>query len=37
MYTKKFIFTAFTMPGLIYFNGAADFQHRRGNDKRQEA
>jgi len=25
MYTKKFLFTALTMPGLIYFNRAAAF------------
>ena len=33
MYTKKFIFSAFTIPGLIYVNSAADFQERRNADK----
>jgi len=36
MYTKKFVFTAATMPALIYMNRAADFQGRRRQDKDQE-
>ena len=37
MYTKKFLFTAVTMPGLIYFNRASDFQARRKAEKDREA
>jgi len=37
MYTKKFVFSAFTVPALIYANSAADFQHRRATDKQNEA
>ncbi len=37
MYTKKFFFTALTMPGIIYFNRAGDFQARRRADKEKEA
>ena len=37
MYTKKFFFTALTMPGLIYFNRAGDFQARQKADKEKEA
>lgn len=33
MYTKKFVFSAFTMPALVYFHHAADFQARRRQDK----
>jgi|DEB0MinimDraft_12_1074336.scaffolds.fasta_scaffold12275_2 hypothetical protein len=36
MYTKKFVFTAATMPALIYMNRAGDFQARRREDKEQE-
>ena len=36
MYTKKFIFSAFTLPALMYANGAADFQNRRLLDKKRE-
>ena len=37
MYTKKFFFTALTMPGLIYFNRAGDFKARRRQEKEKEA
>lgn len=37
MYSKKFIFSAFTVPALMYANGAADFQNRRMLDKQREA
>jgi hypothetical protein len=37
MYSKKFIFSAFTVPALMYANGAADFQTRRLQDKKREA
>jgi hypothetical protein len=37
MYTKKFFFTALTMPGLIYFNRASDFQARQKDEKLREA
>jgi hypothetical protein len=37
MYTKKFVFTAMTMPALIYFNRAAHFQQRRREEKVKEA
>ena len=36
MYTKKFFFTALTMPGLIYMNRASDFQARRKAEKEAE-
>ena len=37
MYTKKFVFSAFTVPGLIYMQQAAEFQQRRKHDKEAEA
>ena len=37
MYTKKFVFTAFSVPALVWMNQAADFQARRKNDKVTEA
>ena len=37
MYTKKFFFTALTMPGLIYFNRASDFQARQRREKQKES
>ena len=36
MYAKKFVFTAATMPALVFMNRAADFQQRRAQDKTQE-
>jgi hypothetical protein len=36
MYAKKFVFTASTMPMLVFFHQAADFQKRRSNDKDNE-
>ena len=37
MYTKKFLFSACTVPGLLYFNLASEFQRRRKADKEVEA
>lgn len=37
MYSKKFVFSAFTVPAMVYMNHAADFQKRRREDKEQEA
>jgi hypothetical protein len=37
MYTKKFIFSAVTLPGLVFFQQASDFQQRRKADKEAEA
>jgi hypothetical protein len=36
MYSKKFIFSGFTVPALVYAHSAADFQQRRLQDKLQE-
>jgi hypothetical protein len=37
MYTKKFIFSAVTVPGLIFMQQASDFQQRRKAEKEAEA
>jgi hypothetical protein len=37
MYSKKFIFSAATIPAMVYMNRAADFQGRRKEDKSREA
>jgi hypothetical protein len=37
MYSKKFIFSAFTVPVLVYTSQAGDFQKRRRQDKEREA
>jgi len=37
MYSKKFIFSAVTLPALVYTSNAADFQKRRREDKAKEA
>jgi hypothetical protein len=37
MYTKKFFFSALTLPVLVYTSNAADFQKRRRQDKEREA
>ncbi len=37
MYSKKFVFSAFTVPGLIFMHQASDFQQRRMADKKAEA
>ena len=37
MYMKKFVFSAVTLPALVFTNGAADFQKRRKEDKANEA
>jgi len=37
MYTKKFVFSAATLPALVWMHQAADFQARRSADKNQEA
>lgn len=37
MYSKKFVFSGFTVPALIYAQAAADFQSRRFQDKQNEA
>ena len=36
MYAKKFVFTASTLPGLIFMHQAAEFQRRRRVDKEEE-
>ena len=36
MYTKKFIFSAATLPVLVYTSQASDFQKRRRIDKENE-
>mmetsp|Transcript_9716 Transcript_9716/g.14800 ORF Transcript_9716/g.14800 Transcript_9716/m.14800 type:complete len:253 (-) Transcript_9716:106-864(-) len=37
MYTKKFVFSAVTLPALVFMSQASDFQARRGSDKNREA
>jgi len=37
MYTKKFVFSAFTVPGLVFMHQASDFQQRRRVDKMTES
>jgi hypothetical protein len=37
MYSKKLVFSAFSLPGLVYMNTAANFQKRRREDKEHEA
>ena len=37
MYSKKFIFSAFTLPVLVFSSNAADFQKRRREDKERES
>jgi len=37
MYTKKFVFSAGTLPALIWMHQASDFQARRRADKEHEA
>ena len=36
MYTKKFVFSAATLPALVWMHQAADFQARRRADKKHE-
>ena len=36
MYTKKFVFSAGTIPAMVFMNHAADFQKRRRVDKDTE-
>jgi len=36
MYAKKFVFTASTLPALMFMHQAADFQNRRKKDKETE-
>lgn len=36
MYAKKFVFTASTIPAMMFMNSAADFQKRRKLDKEAE-
>jgi len=36
MYSKKFVFSATTLPALIWMHQAADFQARRSQDKTVE-
>lgn len=36
MYAKKFVFTASTLPMLMFMHQAADFQKRRRQDKEAE-
>lgn len=36
MYSKKFYFSAVTLPVLVYTSNAADFQKRRREDKAKE-
>jgi len=37
MYRRKFVFSAFTLPMMVYFQQASDFQTRRRLDKQAEA
>ena len=37
MYAKKIVFSAFTAPALVFMHQAAEYQGRRGDEKRQEA
>ena len=37
MYSKKFIFSAVSVPFLVYTSNAADFQKRRREDKARES
>ncbi len=37
MYTKKFVFSALTLPALVFMSQASDFQARRRDDKNREA
>ena len=37
MYTKKFVFSAATLPAMVWMNQASDFQARRRMEKNQEA
>jgi len=37
MYAKKFVFSATTLPMLVYINQAANFQANRSADKTEEA
>jgi hypothetical protein len=36
MYSKKFVFSAFSLPVLVYASNASDFQRRRREDKERE-
>jgi hypothetical protein len=36
MYAKKFVFSATTLPALIFMHQAAEFQKRRRIDKEEE-
>ena len=37
MYTRKFIFSAFSLPTMVYMHHASGFQQRRSADKDAEA
>ena len=37
MYAKKIVFSAFTAPALVWMHQSAEYQNRRGSEKRVEA